>query len=94
MIAKYDIDYIIQPEHNHRVDTHRSNDPIEVEDFLLNLLATGSRVVAIKHEGIALGSQQSDRLLKVAADRLASRCLCRALAADSADVKHRFGYAA
>jgi hypothetical protein len=94
MIAKYDIDYIIQPDHNKRVDTHRTDDPVEAEDFLINLLASGSRILAIKHEGVELQPQQADRMLRVAADRLASGCLSRALNLDAAAARHRFGYAA
>ena len=37
---------------------------------------------------------QSDRLLRVAAERLASRLLSRSLVLDSPTVKHRFGFAA
>lgn len=94
MLAKYDIEYVIHSQHNQRVDTHRTDDPIEVEDFLMNLLAAGARIRAIKHEGIELDPSQSDRLLKVAAERLASRLLCCSLDLDSPTVKHRFGFAA
>lgn len=94
MLAKFDIDYVIQPHHNERVDTHRTDDPVEAEDFLMSLLSLGARVKAIKHEGVELDQPQSDRMLRVAADRLASRVLGRALDLDSVAVKHRFGFAA
>ncbi len=94
MIAKFDIEYIIHPQHNQRVDTHRTDDPVEAEDFLMNLLIVGARITAIKHEGSVLEAGQSDRMLRVAAERLASRLLGRALDLDSVEVKHRFGFAA
>jgi hypothetical protein len=94
MLAKFDIDYIIRPQHNKRVDSHRTDDPIEAEDFLISLLATGARIKAIKHEGIALDRHKGDQMLRVAAERLASGVLCRALDLDSIEVKHRFGFAA
>lgn len=94
MLAKYDIEYIINPHHNKRVDTHRTDDPVEVEDFLISLLAGGARIQGIKHEGVELTQKESDQMLCVAAQRLASRVLCDSLGLDSAAVKHRFGFAA
>ncbi|HBJ86260.1 MAG TPA: hypothetical protein DDZ88_20825 [Verrucomicrobiales bacterium] len=94
MLAKFDIDYVIHPQHNKRQDTHRTDDPVEAEDFLMNLLAVGARISAIRHEGVELDPPQADRMLRVAAERLASRMLCVALDLDSASVKHRFGFAA
>ena len=94
MLAKFDIEYVIHPHHNKRVDIHRTDDPVEAEDFLMNLLASGARIKAIKHEGIELAQKQSDQMLHVAAERLATRLLCMALDLDSASVKHRFGFTA
>lgn len=94
MLAKFDIEYVIHPQHNKRVDTHRTDDPIEAEDFLMNLLVAGVRINAIKHEGVTLDPPQADRMLRVAAERLASRLLGRSLDLDSVEVKHRFGFTA
>jgi hypothetical protein len=94
MLAKFDIEYVIHPQHNQRHDIHRTDDPVEAEDFLMNLLIIGARIIAIKHEGIELEQPKSDRMLRVAAERLASRMLGRSLDLDSIEVKHRFGFAA
>jgi hypothetical protein len=94
MLSKFEIEYVIHPQHSERVDTHRTDDPIEAEDFLMNLLVSNVRIGAIKHEGVELDRPQADRMLQVAADRLASRLLGGALGIDSASVKHRFGFAA
>ena len=94
MIAKFDIDYIIHPQRNKRVGTHRTNDPVAAEDFLTGLLASGAAVTAIRHEGVALSQAQSDQMIKVAAERLISTLLCRSLDIDAAAEKHRFGFAA
>lgn len=94
MITKYDIDYVIHPQHNNRVDTHRTDDPVEAEDFLMSLLATGAGIHSIKHEGIKLEPKAADQMLRVAAERLASRLLCVSLRQDVATIKHRFGFAA
>src|SRR5688572_19543210 len=67
MIAKFDIEYVVRPQHNKRVDIHRTNDPVAVEDFLTSLLASGSAITAIKHEGVSLSQHQADQMIRVAA---------------------------
>lgn len=94
MLAKFDIEYVIHPQHNQRQDIHRTDDPVEAEDFLMNLLVVGARIKAIKHEGIELEQVKADRMLRVAAERLASRLLATSLDLDAIEVKHRFGFAA
>ncbi len=94
MLAKFDIEFVIHPQHNKRVDTYRTDDPVTAEDFLMNLLAGGAHIVAIKHEGVAMDQVQSDRMLQVAAGRLASLMLSISLRLDPADVRHRFGFPA
>lgn len=94
MIAKFDIDYITHPQHDKRVHTHRTDDPVAAEDFLISLLTVGARVAAIKHEGVELGRTEADRMMSIAAQRLASRLLGTSLGLDMAEVKHRFGLAA
>lgn len=94
MLAKFNIEYVIHPRHNKRRDIHRTDDPVEAQDFLMKLLTAGARISAIKHEGIELDPPQADRMLRVAAERLASRLLGTSLNVDAAEVKHRFGFAA
>jgi hypothetical protein len=94
MLAKFNIEYIIQPDHNKRLDNHRTDDPVEAEDFLMTLLGMGARICSIKHEGAELEPPQVDRMLRVAAERLSARLLGRSLDLDTAAVRHRFGFAA
>lgn len=94
MIAKFDIEYIVRPHHNKRVDIHRTDDPVAAEDFLTGLLASGAAITAIKHEGVSLSPHQTDQMIRVAAERLISSLVGRSLDLDSAAVKHRFGFAA
>ncbi|MEI6537452.1 MAG: hypothetical protein WCN98_19060 [Verrucomicrobiaceae bacterium] len=94
MIAKFTIEYTIFPQHNARISSHHTDDPVEAEDYLMHLLAGGARILAIKHEGVKLDQTQSDQMLRVAAGRLAARMLTTSLGLDSSDVKHRFGFAA
>ena len=94
MIAKVSVDYNAFPEHSTRVFTHRTDDPIELEDFLMHLLTSRTRILQIRHEGVELTPHQSDRLIKVAAERIASTLVREALHLDAAAVKDRFGFAA
>lgn len=93
MLAKYTIQYTIFPQHNKRVESHYTDDPVEAEDFLMYLLAGGARILAIKHEGADFDQAQSDRMLRVAAGRLAARMLGESLQLDAPAVKHRFTFA-
>ncbi len=94
MIAKFSIDYVNFPQHNKRVDTHRIDDPVEAGDFLMNLLILGARISSIKHEGVELGSHAFDKMIKQAAERVASRLIGTSLHLDSVEVRHRFGFPA
>ena len=94
MLTKFAIDYIAFPQHSTRVFTHLTDDPVEVEDFLMHLLAARVRITAIRHDGVVMTSHQFDRMLKVAAERIASELLRESLALDGAEVKDRFGFAA
>ena len=106
MIAKYDIEYIVFPEHNTKVSTHRTDDPVAAEEFLMHLLVSGARLHNIKHEGsgarlhnikhegVALERVQQDGMLRAAAERLCTHLISRAVHIDTAETKHRFGFAA
>ena len=93
MLAKYAITYTVFPEHNKRVDTHYTDDPVEAELFLAQLLSTKSRILEIKHEGVDLEPQAFDRMVRLAAERLAGRLIGASLHLDYVEVRHRFGLA-
>jgi hypothetical protein len=94
MIPKFSINYITFPQHNKRIDTHHTDDPVEAGDFLMHLLVLGARISDIKHDGVELGPHAFDQMIKVAAERIASRLVCTSLQLDSVAVKHRFGFPA
>jgi len=94
MLKKFAIDYIAYPQHSSRVFTHQTDDPIEAEDFLMHLLGARVRIVEIRHDGAAMSGHQFDRMLKVAAERVASELLRGSLALDALQIKERFGFAA
>ena len=94
MLNKFAIDYFALPHHNARLFTHRTDDPIEAEDFLMHLLIARALIKEIRHEGAPLTVHQFDRMLKVAAERIASTLLRESLSLDAEQVKDRFGFAA
>lgn len=94
MLPKYAIEYIMLPQHNTRVYTHHTDEPVEAEDFLMPLLIGRARIKEIRHEGTALVGHQLDRMLKIAAERIASALLRESLGLDADEVKYRFGLAA
>ena len=94
MLSKFAIDYVVMPHHNTRVFTHFTDDPVEAEDFLMHLLVARTRIKEIRHDGAALTGHQFNRMLKTAAERIASALLRESLAIDASQVKDRFGFAA
>jgi len=93
MLKTYAIDYTIRPQHNHIVSTHFTDDPVEVENFLMHLLVARAHIGEIRHHGAPLVGHQYDRMLKIAAERIASAMLLESLALDPSAVKARFGLA-
>jgi hypothetical protein len=94
MLTKFAIDYVVLPKHNKRVSTHFTDDPVEAEDFLMHLLLARAGITGIRHEGSVLTGHQFDKMLKTAAERVASSMLRESLVLDAAEIKDRFGFAA
>ncbi len=94
MLTKFAIDYDLTPHHGSRNCTHFTDEPVEAEDFLMHLLVARARITAIRHEGAALTGHAFDRMLKIAAERIAAQLLRESLQIDAGEVKHRFGFAA
>ena len=94
MLKKFSIDYIAIPKHIARTFTHYTDDPVEAEEFLMHLLVAGARIQEIRHDGKPLNGHQFDKMIKVAAERVASLLLRESLGIDAASVKDRFGFAA
>ncbi len=94
MLTKFAIDYTLLPQHNSRVSTHFTDDPVEAEDFLMHLLLSRARIKEIRHDGATVTSHQLDRLVKIAAERIMAAMLIDSLAINAYDVRSRFGFAA
>lgn len=94
MLSKFAIDYVALPQHHSRLLTQHIDDPIAAEEFLMHLLASRARIVALRHNGSPLTGLQFDRMLKVAAERIASDMLRESLGLDAVAVRDRFELAA
>lgn len=94
MLHKFTIDYTRHPRSAEPAGTFRTDDPIEAEDYLMQLLLARSRILSIKHEGAEMSQAQFDRMLKVAGERLLAEVLRHALDIDAAELRHRFHLAA
>lgn len=94
MLHKFTIDYTRHPRSHEPAGTFRTDDPIEAEEYLMQLLLARSRILSIKHEGVELAQAQFDQMLKVASERLIAEVLRHALDIDAAEVRHRFHFAA
>jgi len=94
MLKKFSIDYIAMPQHSNRLLTHLTDDPVEAEEFLMHLLMAGGCIREIRHEGRALSGPQSDKMIRLAAEQVASLMLRRSLGLDAVEIQNRFGFAA
>jgi 7-keto-8-aminopelargonate synthetase-like enzyme len=94
MIPKYTVEYSIQFRSHAPVQHYSTDDPVACEQFIEELLEREFRIVAIKHEGVALERPEFDGLIKNAASMLASRHICAALQTKPEEEQYRFGFAA
>jgi hypothetical protein len=94
MLKKFAITYVLFPHHNDRALIHRTDDPVEAEDFLMHLLVSGAHIRAISHNAEELPPHQFDRMVRIAAESLVVRLLGESLGLDSVAIRHRFGFAA
>ncbi len=94
MLNKFAIDYVMFPQHSTRLSSYHTDDPVEAEELLMQLLLAHASIKSIRHEGVTLTDHQFDRMLKIAAERIVSDLLRDSLRIDASTVKARFGFAA
>jgi hypothetical protein len=91
MLAKYSVEFNISFR-RHQITHHfRTDDPVALEEFIVELLEKGYRVEKVLREGIALSQHDADKILKTAATLLAAKHLQHSLGIDEAETRHRFG---
>ena len=95
MLTKYSVEYS-QHFRKHSPPDHHcyyTDDPVAAEEFVQELLEKGMGIHAIKHEGADLPQPEFDRVVRVAAARLAAQCICVALNIKPSEERFRFGFA-
>jgi hypothetical protein len=96
MQKKYCVEYSLQfrkhspPAHH----TYFTDDAVEVETFVAELLARGMGLHAIRRDGGDLPSAEFDRIVRIAASEVASKLICATLAIKPDEERFRFGFAA
>ncbi len=95
MLTKYAIEY--SPRfRKHSPPAHHvyySDDPVACEEFTQELLQQGMGIHAIKREGVDLPRPEFDRIVRVAAARLAAQHICVSLNIKPDEERFRFGFA-
>ena len=91
MLSKYSVDFTISFRRHQTAHHYRTDDPVALEEFIVELLERGHRVEAVSREGIPLPQHESDKILKTAATLLAAKHLLVSLGIDEAEARHRFG---
>lgn len=95
MIPKYTIDYSVSlRKHPHGIAHYETDDPVTCEEVVSDLLEQGFCIRSIKHEGVNLPPVEFDKILKGAANLLASRKICDSLGIAPEEERFRFGFAA
>lgn len=96
MLKKYSVEYSARL-HRHLLTEHHfhsTDDPVACEEFVQDLLEQGMGIHAIRHEGADLPRPDFDRIVKLAAGALASKCICASLNIKPEEEHYRFGFAA
>lgn len=94
MIAKYHIEYCMEFKKHAQVNHHQSDDPVATQEFLMELLERGFRILTIKHDGVDLPRRDADKLVKTAAGMLAAKHVCASLGIKPEEEHFRFGFTA
>ena len=94
MLPKYTVEYSTQFRRHVQPSHYSTDDPVACEEFVEELLERGFAICAIKHEGLELPKAEFDRLVKTAANMMASKRICASLGIKPEEERFRFGFAA
>jgi hypothetical protein len=73
MIPKYTVEYATTFRKHAQKGHYSTDDPVACEEFVEELLDRGFVLETIKHEGVDLARPEFDKMVRNAADILASR---------------------
>ena len=94
MIPKYTVEYTMPFRKCAQHNQFSTDDPVACEEFVAELLERGFVIRGIKHEGVELPKNESDRIVKTAAGMLAAKHICASLGIKAEEEKFRFGFTA
>jgi hypothetical protein len=94
MIPKYTVEYSTNFRRQGHTNHYSTDDPVTCEEFIEHLLDEGYIVKAVKHEGLNLEQAAFDKIVRGAANQLASRKVCASLGIKPEEERFRFGFAA
>ena len=79
MLAKYSVEFTISFRHHQITHHYRTDDPVALEEFIVELLEKGYRLAARRN---SLPQHKADKILKTAATLLAAKHLRLSLGID------------
>ena len=94
MIPKYTVEYGATLRKHAFAQHYSTDDPVACEEFVEELLERGFAVKSIKHEGVDLPKADFDKIVREAANMMASRRICVSLGIKPEEERFRFGFAA
>jgi hypothetical protein len=92
MISKYNVEYELNFRRPTQPFHYQTDDPVDCEEFLEELLEKKYRVLSIHHDGIPLNQHEFDRMIKTAAGMFAATHICASLKLTTEEEKYRFGF--
>ena len=94
MIPKYRIEYSVNLRKHAHTAHYSTDDPVACEEVLAELLDRGFAIRSIKHEGVDVSRADFDKIIRDAANLLASNKICASLGLKTEEERFRFGFAA
>jgi hypothetical protein len=91
MLTKYHLQFSIPLAHRRLVNDFRTDDPVELERFVADLLLCGYKINSLSHKGIPLPPSEFDAAVLLGAKNAMIKLLTAALDIDEAKMRHRFG---
>jgi hypothetical protein len=94
MIPKYTIEYSINLRKHAQTAHFSTDDPVACEQAMVEFLDRGFGIRSVKHEGVDLPRPEFDKVIRGAANLLASNKISASLGLKAEEERFRFGFAA
>ena len=90
MLTKYHVEFSVLLEHRRLLNDFRTDDPVELERFISDLLLRGYKINSVSHQGVPLPQHEFDSAVLLGAKTAMIKLLTGALDIDEAEMRHRF----